>query len=59
MKLFEFDKYFPNEETCKARFKQIRDKQGVICPRCKSTKQYWKTSKEMYQCAKCGCRQSI
>jgi hypothetical protein len=59
MKLFEFEKYFPNEESCKAKFKEIRDKQGIICPKCGCTKHYWKTSKEMYQCAKCGCRQSL
>ena len=59
MKLFEFEKYFPNEESCKARFREIRDKQGIVCPKCGCTKHYWKTSKEMYQCAKCGHRQSL
>ena len=59
MKLFEFDKYFPDEESCKAKFKEIRDKQGVTCPKCGCQRHYWKTSKEMYQCAKCGCRQSL
>ena len=59
MKLFEFEKYFPNEESCKNRFKEIRDKQGIVCPKCKCKKHYWKTTKEMYQCAKCGSRQSL
>jgi transposase-like protein/DNA-directed RNA polymerase subunit RPC12/RpoP len=59
MKLYEFDKYFPNEESCKAKFKEIRDREGITCPKCSCTKHYWKTSKEMYQCAKCGHRQSL
>jgi len=55
MKLFEFEKYFPNEESCKARFKEIREKEGIICPKCNCKHHYWK----MYQCAKCGYRQSL
>jgi DNA-directed RNA polymerase subunit RPC12/RpoP len=59
MKLFEFDKYFPNEDSCKSKFKEIRDLQGVVCPKCGCKRHYWKSSKEMYQCAKCGHRQSL
>lgn len=59
MKLFDFIKHFPNEESCKLKFKEMRDKQGVICPKCGSTHHYWKKSKEAYQCAKCGYRQSL
>ena len=59
MKIFEFDRYFPNEESCKAKFKEVRDKQGITCPRCGCKHHYWKASKEMYQCVKCGCRQSL
>ena len=59
MKLYEFDKYFPDEESCKDRFKEIRDREGVTCPKCNCKKHYWKKSKEVYQCAKCGRRQSL
>jgi len=59
MKLFEFEKYFPDESSCKAKFRKMREKHGVVCPGCGCKRHYWKTSKEMYQCAKCGCRQSL
>jgi DNA-directed RNA polymerase subunit RPC12/RpoP len=59
MKLFEFEKYFPNEESCKSRFREMREEQGIVCPICGSKHHYWKASREMYQCTKCGCRQSL
>lgn len=59
MKLYEFEKHFPNEESCKLKFKDIRDMNGVICPKCGNKHHYWKKDKEMYQCAKCGYRQSL
>jgi transposase-like protein/predicted nucleic-acid-binding Zn-ribbon protein len=59
MKLFEFEKYFPNEEACKDKFRVMREQQGVICPKCGCKHHYWITSKQMFQCAKCRYRQSL
>ena len=59
MKLYEFEKHYPSEEKCKMRFKEIREQQGIECPKCKNKKHYWKKSKEVYQCSKCGHRQSL
>lgn len=59
MKLFEFEKYFPNEEACKDKFKEIREQQGIVCPKCGCKHHYWTTSKQMFQCAKCRYRQSL
>ncbi len=59
MRIHEFNDHFPDEESCKARFKEIRMRQGVVCPKCGCTHHYWKTSKEMFQCAECGYRQSL
>ena len=59
MKLFDFERYFPNEESCRAKCREMREQQGIVCPGCKCKRHYWKTSKEMFQCAKCGCRQSL
>ncbi|MBR1594151.1 MAG: hypothetical protein IJ659_05205 [Alloprevotella sp.] len=33
MKIFEFNKYFPNEAACRRKFKEMRDKEGVACQR--------------------------
>ena len=53
MKLFEFEKYFPNEESCKAKFKEIREKQGVVCSKCGSINHYWLPSKQQFRCKHC------
>jgi predicted nucleic-acid-binding Zn-ribbon protein len=59
MKLFDFTKHFPTEESCREKFKEIRIKEGVVCPKCGCTHHYWKTSKQVFQCSKCGYRQSL
>ena len=60
MKLVEFFKNYPSELECKAKFKAIREKQGIICRECGEKDQYWwLASKELYECKKCGFRMSI
>lgn len=59
MKLFEFEKHFPTEEACRDKFREIRIKEGVVCPKCGCIHHYWKSDKQMFQCKKCGCRQSL
>lgn len=59
MKLFEFEKNFPNEESCKLKFKEMRIKEGIVCPKCGCIHHYWKSSKSMFQCSICGYRQSL
>lgn len=53
MKLYEFEKYFPNEESCKAKFRKIREQQGVVCSRCGSINHTWLPSKEQFICKDC------
>jgi len=59
MNLLNFVSQYPDEASCKAKFKEYRDQQGVVCPHCGSTEHYWKQDKESYQCKKCGYRQSL
>lgn len=59
MRLLDFDKYYPNEESCKKAFKEMRLKNGVVCPHCGCIHHYWKADKEMFQCKQCGYRQSL
>jgi len=59
MKIFEFERCFPNEESCKAKFKEIREKRGIKCPKCGCKHHYWMKTIEMYQCTECGKRQSL
>jgi hypothetical protein len=59
MNLLNFVEQYPDEASCKARWKSMRDQQGVECPRCKGKEHYWKKDKESYECKQCGCRQSL
>ncbi len=59
MKLFEFIETFPDEESCKRRFKEIRDQQGVKCRKCGGNEHYWKQDKWQYECKKCRTRTTL
>lgn len=59
MNLLNFVSQYPDESSCKAKFKAYRDQQGVVCPHCGCTEHYWKRDKENYECKSCGKRQSL
>ncbi len=59
MNLLNFTSTYPNEESCKLKFKEIRDKQGVTCPRCGGTDHYWKRDKWQYECKNCKTRTTL
>lgn len=50
---------YPDEASCRAKFKKVRDKEGVVCPHCGHTEHYWKKDKACYECKKCRKRQSL
>ena len=59
MNLLNFVASFPSEESCKRKWKEVRDRQGVICQKCGGESHYWKSDKESYECKNCGYRQSL
>ena len=59
MTLIDFIKEFPDEASCKLKFKQYRERVGVICIKCGGVSHYWKSDKESYECKNCGYRQSL
>jgi transposase-like protein len=59
MNLLNFIKDFPDEESCKLKFKEIRDKQGIVCPHCGSKEHYWKRDKWQYECKSCKYRTAL
>ncbi len=59
MKIFEFNKYFPDEATCRRKFKEMRDKEGVTCQHCASHDVVWLESKQQYQCKHCRHRTTL
>lgn len=59
MKLFDFNKYFPDEVSCRRAFKEMRDKEGVVCQHCGSHDVVWLESKQQYQCKHCRHRTTL
>lgn len=59
MNLSDIISNYPDDESCKQKLKEIRDRSGVICPHCGHTEHFWKKDKECYECKKCRKRQSI
>lgn len=59
MNLIKFIESFPDEASCRAKFKEFRDTQGVICRKCGCIDHYWLKTIEKYQCKKCKTRTSL
>jgi len=59
MTIIDFLKDFPDEDSCKIKFKEYREHIGVVCPKCESRDHYWKRDKECYECKSCCYRQSL
>lgn len=59
MTIIEFLQYFPDETSCKIHFKEQREKQGIICKACGSTKHYWLQGKWQWQCSRCRFRTTL
>ncbi len=59
MNLFTFTAHFGDENTCRAHFKEQRDKIGVICHKCGHHKHYWIKSRWSYECKSCRSRTSL
>lgn len=59
MTLIDFISQFPDEESCRQKFKEYRDHVGVICPKCGGRDHYWKKDKEQYECKACKTRVTL
>ena len=59
MNLIKFIESFPDESSCKIKFKEFRDEQGVICRKCGSKDHYWVKTIEQYTCKKCKTRTTL
>ena len=59
MSLISFISEFPDEQSCKNKFKEYRDQAGVVCAKCNGTQHYWKSDKEQYECKKCKTRTTL
>ena len=59
MNLLNFISQYPDEDSCKAKLKAIRDKEGVVCRHCGGKEHYWKKDKRLYECKACKTRTTL
>lgn len=59
MNILKFEARFPDEESCLVFFKAKREKEGVICKKCRGKEHYWLHSKCIFQCKNCEFRTSL
>jgi len=50
---------FPDEESCRSHLRDVREKQGVVCKKCRGEKHYWLKAKGQWQCAGCSFRTTL
>lgn len=59
MNILDFAKIYPDEDSCRKKFKEERDQIGVVCHRCNGKEHYWLENKQSYECKHCHSRQSL
>lgn len=59
MGIINFMEQFPDEDSCKAKFKEYREQIGVVCGKCGGIEHYWKQDKEQYECKSCRTRTTL
>lgn len=59
MNIINFMNTYQDEASCRQKFKEVRDKEGVTCKKCGSKNHYWLSGKSMYQCTSCRFRTSL
>lgn len=52
MRLIDFMREFPDEQSCERKLKEYREAPGVVWPHCGSTEYYWKGDKKSFSAAK-------
>jgi transposase-like protein/DNA-directed RNA polymerase subunit RPC12/RpoP len=59
MNLIDFVSQFPDEASCKQKFKEYREQVGIVCAKCGEQSHYWKKDKEQFECKECGTRTTL
>ena len=57
--LFEFQRWFPTEESCLKFLIQSRWPDGFVCPRCAHRDYYWIGTRNLFRCKKCNYDASV
>lgn len=57
--IYEFNKWFPDEESCLTFLIQSRWPDGFVCPRCGHSDYYWIPTRKLLQCKNCSYQASV
>jgi len=57
--IINFIEQYPDEQSCKDHFREIRESQGIICKNCGCEKHYWLKAKYQWQCSHCRFRTTL
>ncbi len=59
MNLLRFIEEFPDEMSCVSHLKELREREGIVCKKCKNQKYYYLKAKKQWQCSSCRFRTGI
>lgn len=59
MNIIKFIESFPDENSCREHFRQVREQEGIVCKKCGCKKHYWLKSKWQWQCSECRFRTTL
>ena len=59
MRILDFYREFPDEQSCRASYKAYRERVGVTCRKCGGTEHYWKRNREQWECKDCAHRTTL
>jgi len=59
MNIFNFIQQFPDENACRLKFKEQKNKTGIICNKWICAEHYWHENKLCYEYKHCHHRKSL
>ena len=59
MTILSFMNQFSDEQSCKKYFRDLRQREGVVCKKCKGKDHYWLKNKWQFQCVSCNFRTTL
>ncbi len=57
--LTEFDRFFPDEDSCALYLEHLRWPTGFVCPRCSESRAAWRMGDGLLRCSRCRARISV
>ncbi len=59
IRLIDFAKHFPDENSCRETFKKYIEQEGIVFKKCGNKTHYWKKKREQWECEKCTHRTTL